>query len=84
MVKKLPHSGFKWLNKKEVNDFCLSATPLNSIRENSSLGYVLEVNLEYPSELLDLHNDYPLAPEKPEIIKICCQNIVLILLMNMG
>ena len=28
---------------------------------------MLEVHLEYPSELHDLHNDYPLPPEKLEI-----------------
>ena len=29
--------------------------------------YVLEVDVEYTDELHDLHNDYPLAPEKLEI-----------------
>ena len=29
--------------------------------------YVLEVDLEYPEELSELHNDYPLAPGKTEI-----------------
>ena len=48
--------------KKEISDFCL-----NSISENSSTDYILEEDLEYPSELHDLHNDHPLAPEKPEI-----------------
>ena len=31
---------------------------------NSSKGYVLEVDLEYPKELQELHNNYPLAPDK--------------------
>ena len=28
---------------------------------------MLEVELEYPDDLHDLHNDYPFAPEKIEI-----------------
>ena len=28
------------------------------------LGFTIEVDLEYPEELHNLHNDYPLAPEK--------------------
>ena len=35
-----------------------------SISEKSLIGYLLEVDLEYPDELHKLHNDYPLAPEK--------------------
>ena len=49
------------------------------------MGYILEVDLEYPDEL---HNDYPLAHEKPKInhniLKYHrCQNIVVILQINM-
>ena len=31
---------------------------------------ILEVDLEYPKELHDLHNDYPLAPEQIEVNKV--------------
>ena len=62
-------------SKKEISDF-----NLNSISENRSIFYTLEVVLEYPSELHDLHNDYPLAPEKLEIsqnmLPKYCYNIV--------
>ena len=62
MSQYLPYSGFKWLNQIEISDF-----RLNSTSENSSIGYILEINLEYPSELHELHDDYPLAPGKLEI-----------------
>ena len=57
MSRYIPYGGFKWL--KNVDKF-----DVNSVSENSSIGYILEVNLEYPDELHVLHNDYPLPPEK--------------------
>ena len=48
---------FEWV--KKVDGF-----NVNSINEKSKIGYFLEVDLEYPDELHNLHNDYPLAPEK--------------------
>ena len=53
----LPYSGFKWLNRGEVDNF-----DVNSIEDNSPIAY-----LEYPDELHELHNDYPLAPVKLKI-----------------
>ena len=35
-----------------------------SICEKSLIGYLLKVDLKYPDKLHELHNDYPLAPEK--------------------
>ena len=64
------------VKKNEVDKFCL-----NSISGDSSDWYILEVDLEYPHELHELQNDYPLAPEKLELVIICCQNIVVILQM---
>ena len=58
----LPYSESKWLNKRKISSFCL-----NCIDKDNFVDYILEVDLEYPSKLHDLHNDYPLAPEKLEI-----------------
>ena len=48
---------------KNVDNF-----DVNSISENSSTGYFPEVDPEYPDELHELHNDYPLAPENLAIL----------------
>ena len=42
---------------------------MNRYTGNSLKGCVLEVDLEYSKELRELHNDYPLAPDKIEIKK---------------
>ena len=52
-------SGFKWIDPKEFD--------LNKYTSNSSKACVLGVDLEYPKELRELHNGYPLAPDKIEI-----------------
>ena len=68
----VPYGGFKWF--KDVDNFSV-----NSISENSSTGYTLEVDLEHPEELQVLHTDYPWAPEKLaipyEILSNYCENI---------
>ena len=57
MSEYLPCGRFKWL--KNVDGF-----DVMSVSEKSPIGYFLEVDLKYPNEFHELHNDYPLAPEK--------------------
>ena len=72
MSEYLPYEGFKWL--KNVDKF-----DVMSINEKSPIGYLLEVDLEYPDKLHELHNDYPLAPEKlavsSDILSKYCKKI---------
>ena len=37
--------------------------------ENSNEGYFLEVDIDYPKELLNLHEDLPFLPELKKKIK---------------
>ena len=49
---------------KEINKI-----DLGKYKADGKKGLVLEVDLEYPRELHDLHNDYPVAPEKAKVSK---------------
>ena len=59
MRQYLPTNDFKLV--KNVNEI---EQKLMRIKSNSSTGYVLGEDLEWPKELHDMFNDYPLAPEK--------------------
>ena len=55
MSKPLPTCGFKWMGTTD---------------NWKNIPCILEVDLQYPVDLHDLHNDYPLAPERLEINKV--------------
>ena len=60
MSQPLPNGEFEWVEDVEnikIEDYL----------GDDGRGMVLEVDLEYPNELHDLHNGYPLAPESKEI-----------------
>ena len=48
MSKQLPTSGFAWMTDDELHDW-------------NHLSCIPEVDLDYPEELHNFHNDYPLA-----------------------
>ena len=62
MSQSLPVGDFKWLDPSEYED--PEDFILDNYTDETRKGVILEVDLEYPEELHDLHNDYPLAPEK--------------------
>ena len=64
MSQYLPTGGFRWMTQKQIDKI-----DLTKYEEDSRKGLILEVDLEYPEELHDLHNDYPLAPEKVKVNK---------------
>jgi hypothetical protein len=58
MSQPLPTGDFKWVKDLKSLERGITDHPANSPE-----GYILEVDLEYPEELHDAHNTYPLAPE---------------------
>lgn len=62
MISKLPFSGYAWADAS-----LFTSDMIKQMDTDGDVGYALEVDLEYPIELHDLHNDYPLAVEKMAI-----------------
>ena len=62
MTQKLPVHSFKWMSNKEIEN--IFNNQIVQVWEKTPC--ILEVDLEYPEELHDLHNDYPLCPERVE------------------
>lgn len=54
MSQALPTGGFKWTDD----------TSWKLLNDNSDRGLILEIDLEYPKELHDLHNGYSCAAKK--------------------
>jgi len=54
MLTELPFKDFKW-----VDDLNIDVT---KIADDSEIGYILEVDIEYPKHLHKIHNDFPFLP----------------------
>ena len=62
MTQYLPIGGFECMTEEEINNFDLS-----SVKEDSPEGYILQVDIKYPSELHHYFDDYPPAPGKLKV-----------------
>ena len=67
-MHKLPARGFELIHVEEDGEVSTSSeTILDEILatpEDSDIGFIVEVDLEYPHELHESHRDYPLTPTK--------------------
>lgn len=59
MCASLPYGDFELLQQGEINELDVRLVP-----DDSDFGYILEVDLQYPEYLHDLHNDIPFCPQK--------------------
>ena len=76
IIQYLPYSEFIWLNKKEI-----VRSDVDSIGENSFIGYIFAVDLNYSDDLHELIIHY--LQKNLKLLVICCQIIFGILQMNM-
>ena len=66
MSEKLPINEFKWVNDiSGINEKFVKSYD----KKNSDKGYILEVDVDYPSKLHKLHSDIPFLPERMKIDK---------------
>ena len=63
MSKKLPVNGFKWEN--DLSRF--NENFIKNYNENSDIGYFLEVDIEYPKQLLSYHKDLPFLSARKKL-----------------
>ena len=61
MTQPLPTGNFRWMTAEELQNFDAQADLSNGC------GYIVEVDLHYPRQLHDLHNQFPLAPERLDV-----------------
>ena len=67
-MQPLPIGCYRWATMDEKRQIAKELSDIkNCINKhhniNGRTGYILEVDIEYPEELHDLHQDMPLAPE---------------------
>ena len=60
MTEKLPVGGFKWVNDISKIDEDL----VKDYNKNDNKGYILDVDVDYPNKLQNLHSDPPFLPER--------------------
>ena len=66
MLQKLPINKFEWI--EETSQF--NEDFIKNYNEESDEGYFLDVYVEYPGKLHELHNDLPFLPERNKIKKV--------------
>ena len=63
MSQRLPINGFKWVKRLSKFDEHF----IKNYNENNNKGYFLEVDVEYPENVFNLHSDLPFLPERNKI-----------------
>ena len=66
MIQKRPADCCEWVKKLSKFDECF----IKVYEENNNKGYFLEVDVQYPKNLFNLHKDLPYLPERKKLEKV--------------
>lgn len=64
MSQPLPIGKYEWISQSDIEKNFNSKESILDLKDDADKGYVFEVDLNYPSELHDKHNDFPFCAEK--------------------
>ncbi|XP_076637176.1 uncharacterized protein LOC143349652 [Colletes latitarsis] len=68
MCQPLPYANFQWANNKDIDVLAIAL--------DSSTGYILEVDLEYPQHLHEAHTDLPFCPRRDKPPDKCQEKLL--------
>ncbi|XP_057296198.1 uncharacterized protein LOC130625149 [Hydractinia symbiolongicarpus] len=66
MQQPLPTHGFKWVSNVKVID----EKKIDKLVSDNKHGYILEVDVDYPKELHDKHNELPFLPQRKVVYRV--------------
>lgn len=70
MMEALPISDFEWIDNISLNQILMT-------EDDAEYGYFLQVDIDYPIALHDIHNDYPMCSQKMSIGKSKEEKLIL-------
>ena len=68
MSQKLPVNDLKWVKQEDLSQ--LNEDFIKNYDEISNTEYFLEVDIDFPKELFNLHKDFPFLPESKKVNKV--------------
>ena len=64
LSQRLPHSNFQWIDQNTLQTW--TSDTILQLDDDGEIGYLCEVDLEYPDSLHDYTSDLPFAPERKQ------------------
>lgn len=67
MSQYLPIGGYQWVSESAIERDFNNATSILNLKDDADIGFIFGIDLHYPPELHEKHNDFPFCSEKRSI-----------------